>query len=66
MEAADEIGLAVIAMLRASGVKKIIASDFSPGRRALAKEMGAHVVVAARRPDVLDEVTESSAPLPWR
>lgn len=42
------IGLAVISMLRASGVKKIIASDFSPGRRALAKQMGAHVVVDPR------------------
>ncbi|GAA0998604.1 zinc-binding dehydrogenase [Nocardiopsis tropica] len=42
------IGLAVIAMLRASGVKKIVASDFSPGRRALAKKMGAHVVVDPR------------------
>ncbi|TWS18402.1 zinc-binding dehydrogenase [Tsukamurella asaccharolytica] len=42
------IGLAVIAMLRASGAKKIIASDFSPGRRALAKQMGAHVVVDPR------------------
>ncbi|TWS22046.1 zinc-binding dehydrogenase [Tsukamurella sputi] len=42
------IGLAVIAMLRASGVKEIIASDFSPGRRALAKRMGAHVVVDPR------------------
>lgn len=42
------IGLAVISMLRASGVKRIIASDFSPGRRALAKQMGAHVVVDPR------------------
>lgn len=42
------IGLAVISMLRASGVKRIIASDFSPGRRALATQMGAHVVVDPR------------------
>lgn len=42
------IGLAVIAMLRASGVKNIVASDFSAGRRALAEKMGAHVVVDPR------------------
>lgn len=39
------IGLAVIAMLKASGVKTVVASDFSPGRRALAEQMGADVVV---------------------
>ena len=30
------VGLAVISMLKASGVRKVIASDFSAGRRALA------------------------------
>ncbi len=39
------IGLAVIAMLKATGVRHVIASDFSPGRRALAEKMGADVVV---------------------
>lgn len=39
------IGLAVILMLKASGVKTVIASDFSERRRALAKECGADVVV---------------------
>jgi threonine dehydrogenase-like Zn-dependent dehydrogenase len=39
------IGLGVIAMLKASGVRKVVASDFSPGRRALATAMGADVVV---------------------
>lgn len=39
------IGLAVILMLKASGVKKVIASDFSAGRRALAEQCGADVVV---------------------
>lgn len=39
------IGLAVILMLKASGVKKVIASDFSAGRRALAERCGADVVV---------------------
>ncbi|SIR89505.1 zinc-binding dehydrogenase [Williamsia sterculiae] len=48
------IGLAVIAMLRASGVKTIVASDFSPGRRELATKMGAHVVVDPRVEDPWD------------
>ncbi len=39
------IGLAVVAMLKATGVRHVIASDFSPGRRALAEQMGADVVV---------------------
>jgi threonine dehydrogenase-like Zn-dependent dehydrogenase len=39
------IGLSVICMLKASGVRTVIASDFSAGRRALAKACGADVVV---------------------
>ena len=39
------VGLAVICHLKTMGVDTIIASDFSPGRRALAVRCGAHVVV---------------------
>lgn len=39
------VGLAIICLLKARGVKTIIASDFSPGRRRLASTCGAHVVV---------------------
>jgi threonine dehydrogenase-like Zn-dependent dehydrogenase len=39
------IGLAVILMLKARGVRTVIASDFSPGRRALAEVCGADVVI---------------------
>ena len=39
------IGLAVILMLKAHGVRTVIASDFSSGRRALATACGADVVV---------------------
>ncbi|MCL2542568.1 MAG: zinc-binding dehydrogenase [Nocardioidaceae bacterium] len=39
------IGLAVISMLKASGVRHVVASDFSAGRRALAERCGADVVV---------------------
>jgi threonine dehydrogenase-like Zn-dependent dehydrogenase len=39
------VGLAVICHLKAKGVETIVASDFSPGRRALAQRCGAHIVV---------------------
>ena len=39
------VGLAVICQLKALGVATIVASDFSPGRRALATRCGADVVV---------------------
>ena len=39
------VGLAVIAALKLRGVEPLVASDFSPTRRALAERMGAHVVV---------------------
>ena len=39
------IGLSVICMLKASGVRTVIASDFSSGRRALARACGADIVV---------------------
>lgn len=39
------VGLGVILMLKAIGVKKIIASDFSPNRRRLAQLCGADVVI---------------------
>ena len=39
------VGLAVIAGLRIRGAAPIVAADFSPARRHLAEQMGAHVVV---------------------
>ncbi|HYR84709.1 MAG TPA: zinc-binding dehydrogenase [Terriglobia bacterium] len=39
------VGLGVILMLKAKGVRTIVASDYSPGRRALATACGADVVV---------------------
>ena len=39
------VGLGVILMLKAKGVETIVASDYSPGRRALAKACGADIVV---------------------
>lgn len=47
------IGLALIAVLKARGVEKIIASDLSPKRRELAGLMGASVVVDAAKESVL-------------
>jgi threonine dehydrogenase-like Zn-dependent dehydrogenase len=39
------VGLAVICVLKARGIGTIIASDYSPGRRELARRCGAHVVI---------------------
>jgi threonine dehydrogenase-like Zn-dependent dehydrogenase len=39
------IGLSVILLLKAQGVRTVAASDYSPGRRALATASGADVVV---------------------
>ena len=39
------VGLAVILLLKAKGVRKVVASDFSAGRRALALAGGADIVI---------------------
>jgi threonine dehydrogenase-like Zn-dependent dehydrogenase len=48
------VGLAVIAALVLRGVETIVAADFSPTRRALAKTMGAHEVVDPREEPAVD------------
>lgn len=55
------IGLAVILMLKATGVKKVIASDFSPARRRLAVQCGADVVVDPREQDPLGVAAPTGA-----
>jgi threonine dehydrogenase-like Zn-dependent dehydrogenase len=45
------IGLAVISMLKATGVRTVVASDFSSERRRLARACGADVVVDPRTDD---------------
>jgi threonine dehydrogenase-like Zn-dependent dehydrogenase len=42
------VGLATIAVLALRGIEPIVAADFSPARRALAAQMGAHEVVDPR------------------
>jgi threonine dehydrogenase-like Zn-dependent dehydrogenase len=39
------VGLGVILMLKAQGVRRVVASDYAPGRRALATRCGADAVV---------------------
>ena len=39
------VGLAVVSMLKARGVRTVVASDLSPGRRTLARACGANVTV---------------------
>ena len=47
------VGLAVIASLAQRGISPIVASDFSPARRAIATAMGAHVVSDAAHESAL-------------
>ncbi|MGO9508742.1 MAG: zinc-binding dehydrogenase [Mycobacterium sp.] len=51
------VGLAVVCHLKAKGVETIVASDFSPGRRALAQRCGAHIVVDPAQDSPYDPVS---------
>ena len=42
------VGLAVVAALRLKGIDHIVAADFSPARRAVAEQLGAHETVDPR------------------
>jgi threonine dehydrogenase-like Zn-dependent dehydrogenase len=50
------IGIAIVASLRARGVKSIVAADFSPKRRELATAMGAHQVLDPAQGSPFDSV----------
>ncbi|HSW11455.1 MAG TPA: zinc-binding dehydrogenase [Solimonas sp.] len=52
------VGLGVICMLKASGVKTIVASDFSAGRRELALRCGADVVIDPKQGSPFDNWKE--------
>jgi threonine dehydrogenase-like Zn-dependent dehydrogenase len=54
------VGLAVIAALKLKGVEPIVAGDFSPMRRELAKKMGAHVVVDPKAKRMIDAYREAA------
>lgn len=51
---AGPVGLAVISALSRSGIEPIVAADFSPARRELAKRMGAHESVDPRQEPAID------------
>jgi threonine dehydrogenase-like Zn-dependent dehydrogenase len=51
---AGPVGLACISALARMGVEPIVAADFSPARRALAKMMGAHEAVDPREEPAID------------
>jgi threonine dehydrogenase-like Zn-dependent dehydrogenase len=63
------VGLAVILLLKAKGVRTVVASDYSPGRRALATACGADVVIDPARESPFDaasghgHITDSPAAL---
>ncbi|MFI5396386.1 MAG: zinc-binding dehydrogenase [Candidatus Binatia bacterium] len=54
------VGLAVIAALKLRGADPIVASDFSPARRALAERMGAHVIVDPAVRSAFDALREAA------
>ncbi len=54
------VGLAVVAALALRGVEPIVAADYSPARRALARAMGAHVVADPREQPVVDTYREAA------
>jgi hypothetical protein len=55
------IGLAVIAVLKMKGVGPIVASEFSPERRALALRLGADVVVDPRETSPFEALITAAA-----
>ncbi|ORV39599.1 alcohol dehydrogenase [Mycolicibacter engbaekii] len=55
---AGPIGLAVVLMLKAQGVRTVIASDYSAARRALAKRCGADIVVDPATESPIDYVEQ--------
>jgi threonine dehydrogenase-like Zn-dependent dehydrogenase len=58
------VGLATIAALALRNVEPIIAADYSPTRRALARKMGAHGVVDPRDEQMTDAWRRAGAPKP--
>jgi threonine 3-dehydrogenase len=50
------IGCFAVGIARAAGAAKVIASDVNPNRLALAKKMGAHVLINAAKDDVVSTV----------
>lgn len=59
------VGLAVVAALQAEGIDPVVAADFSPTRRSLALQLGAHEVVDPNDEPAIDawRRTAPSAPL---
>jgi threonine dehydrogenase-like Zn-dependent dehydrogenase len=55
------IGLGMIAVLRDAGVSPIVAADYAPMKRALAEQMGAHVVVDPAEQSPMRAWTEAAA-----
>src|SRR5216683_5346849 len=55
------IGCFAVGIARAAGAAKVIASDVNPNRLALAKKMGAHVLVNAKTDDVVRTVRAETA-----
>ena len=57
------IGAMAVAIARASGASKVIATETNPLRRGIAQKMGAHLVLDPSREDVLKAVADATGGL---
>jgi threonine dehydrogenase-like Zn-dependent dehydrogenase len=59
------VGLAVVLCLKARGVRTVVAADFSPGRRALAKACGADVAIDPAKDSPYEAVVHKRTLTDW-
>ncbi len=61
---AGPIGLMTLLWLKHDGIKQVTVTDLAPGRRELAKQHGADLVLDPREVDVIDAITEVRGGVP--
>ena len=61
---AGPIGLMTLLWLKHDGIKHVTVSDYAPGRRDLATQLGADLVLDPRETDVIDAITDACGGVP--
>lgn len=59
---AGAIGLVTLQAMRLRGAGRIVVTDLSPARLALAKQLGADVILRGDEPDLMDRLREAAGP----
>ena len=59
---AGAVGLVALQAIRLKGAGKVVVTDLSPSRLALARELGADVVIPADTPNLLGALREATGP----